>query len=218
MMRFKNIFLIILATLSEVFSSKILFLFPTPTKSHMIVAHALSTTFAERGHEVTVLSPFILSKKIPNHREILVPFNDEIFKKFTQESFQDPVKSLLKSFPWLINLCVDIGMNGINLPEFQKITKNEKFDLIVIGMFFNNFLLGYGDHFKCPTVMLSVMGSSFFSNPLVGNAFESNAVPIINPKNSRKMIFIERVKNFLMVGVEHLMVGYMNYRMKSVYE
>lgn len=218
-MRFQN-FLMILLTLREIFAARILFLFPTPGKSHMIIVHSLSTFLAQRGHDVTVLSPFKYDKEIKNHREILIPFADEIMRNFTKESFENPNQSLIKTLPCVINIATNITKELINLQKFQRILKEEKFDLVVVGMFFNNFLLGYGDHFKCPTVMLSVVASTFISNNLIGNAPESNAVPtiVLNSPNPMRLTFIERVKNFLMAGGEKIINAYINYKLKIIYE
>jgi glucuronosyltransferase len=185
----------------------------------MIIVHALSTTLAERGHNVTILSAFGFDKKIPNHREVLMPFDKETLTKFTQKAFENPNQSILKSLPWIVNKALNLGLDLVKLPEFQKILE-EKFDLVIIGMFFNNFLLGYGDHFKCPTVMLTTTSHISFTNSLTGNSAENNAVPSIHLKPSVlfRMTFFERVKNVLINSVENLMNAYMNYRQKIVYE
>lgn len=52
---------------------KILFAFPSPSKSHLIVVQGLSTYLAEKGHNVTVVSPFPLSKPMDNYRDIVGP-------------------------------------------------------------------------------------------------------------------------------------------------
>jgi hypothetical protein len=185
----------------------------------MIIAHSLSTTLAERGHNVTILSAFGLDKKIPNHREILVPFDKETLTKFTQKAFENPNQSILKSLPWIVNVVLNLGLDLVKLPEFQKI-QEEKFDLVIIGLFLNNFLLGYGDHFKCPTVMLSIASHMSITNSLTGNPAESSVVPSLHlkPSDLFRMTFFERVKNLLINSVENLMSAYMNYKQKIVYE
>jgi hypothetical protein len=215
-----QIFLLILLTLGGTFASRILFIFPTPSKSHMIIAHSMATTLAERGHDVTMLSAFKLGKSVENFREILVPFDDEVLKKKMQEIFENPNQSIFKSLSWILNLNVDLSNKAIQLPEFQKVLKDEKFDLVIIGMFFNNFLLGFGDHFKCPTVMLSTASHMSITNSITGNPAEINAVPSMHmiPVDPTKMTFLERMQNFLMNGGELLMSAYINNRMKITYE
>lgn len=57
-------------------SSKILVLFPSPSRSHLVVAQGITTSLAERGHEVTVVSPFPLDKPMKNYRDIKLELDD----------------------------------------------------------------------------------------------------------------------------------------------
>ena len=60
-------------------SAKILGLFPFPSKSHMAVNVAIVKELAERGHEVTVVSPFPEKSEIPNYKNIAL--NENIIEK-----------------------------------------------------------------------------------------------------------------------------------------
>ncbi|XP_055537421.1 UDP-glycosyltransferase UGT5-like isoform X2 [Wyeomyia smithii] len=51
-------------------TAKILGVFPTASKSHYIVGSALMKALAEKGHEVTVISPFPQSNPLENFRDI----------------------------------------------------------------------------------------------------------------------------------------------------
>jgi glucuronosyltransferase len=50
--------------------AKILGIFPLPGKSHFIVSSALLKELANRGHQVTVYSPFPEKSPIPNYTNI----------------------------------------------------------------------------------------------------------------------------------------------------
>ena len=50
--------------------AKILGIFPLPGKSHFIVSSALLRELANRGHQVTVFSPFPEKSPIPNYTNI----------------------------------------------------------------------------------------------------------------------------------------------------
>ena len=56
-------------------SAKILGLFPMPAKSHMAVNAAIVKELAERGHELTVVSPFPEKPEIPNYKNIVLSAN-----------------------------------------------------------------------------------------------------------------------------------------------
>lgn len=137
--------LILLTLLGVASSSRILFLYPTPSKSHMLVAHSLSTSLAKRGHEITMLSAFPLDKEVQNHRDIVVPFDDKDFKELMKQIIDNPNISVLKTLPRLLDLTFELARVAVEVPEFKRILREEKFDLVIIGMFFNHFLLGFGE-------------------------------------------------------------------------
>lgn len=197
-------------------SSRILFLFPSPSKSHLIVVKGLSTTLAERGHEVTVVSPFPLDKPMKNYRDIKVEVPEDM-TNLQSSMVTEPNKNILKMFPRLIRNLFEMGNGMFQIQEFKKVMEEEKFDLVVIGMFFNNYLLGAGDHFKCPTIMLSVSGPMTFTNLLMGNPLEVSAVRHAMSK-SKLDTFVDRLKNFLLHGGDFAMLAYMNYYQKKNYE
>jgi glucuronosyltransferase len=204
---------LIIANLSS--ASRILFLFPTPSKSHLVIVHALSTTLAEKGHDVTVFSPFPLSKQITGHREFLSPISAKNMK--TIEEFASGTVTTIKIITTVPQLGTDLAQDMIATSDFQNIL-NEKFDLIIIGLTANNFLLGFGHHFNCPTAMLSVQRHSSYSNNLVGNPIEMNAVkqPVFQAANLNS--FLHRVRNTLAFAAEKVAFAGLDYYEKSAYE
>lgn len=54
-------------------SYKILGVFHTSSKSHYIVGGALMRALAEKGHDVTVISPFPQDNPLKNFRDVTVP-------------------------------------------------------------------------------------------------------------------------------------------------
>lgn len=63
-------------------SSKILGVFPSPGYSQFILGERLMSELANRGHEVTVISPFPPKTAVKNYKTILV---DGILKMFEGE-------------------------------------------------------------------------------------------------------------------------------------
>ena len=63
-------------------AAKILCFYPNTGKSHLFVAKALMTELAQRGHYVTVVSGFPLSKPVQNYRDIYVPLDDLTERKY----------------------------------------------------------------------------------------------------------------------------------------
>jgi hypothetical protein len=50
--------------------ASILGVFPFPSKSHMIIQRVLMLELANRGHQVSEVTPFIESKIVPNYTQI----------------------------------------------------------------------------------------------------------------------------------------------------
>lgn len=210
---FKKLTFLLLISISS--ASRILFLFPTPSKSHMVIVHSLSKTLAERGHEVTVVSPFPLDERIKNHREIQTPVPSNV-QNLVNKLVKDSSDEFFITMIRFVFGMVDMGYQSVQSEEFKKIL-NEKFDLLIIGMTYHNFLLGFGDHFKCPTAVLSVQKHFSTTTELVGNPYEPHAVPNYFLKE-KEMTFIWRVKNFLMDAFELLMIRLASYYQKITYK
>lgn len=214
-MKFLSTQLLILFITNSAFGARILFLFSTPSKSHMIIVHALSTALAEKGHEVTVVTPFPLEKPIKNHREIVVPFNSEV-----KETMKTIIDTSSKSFLRMIYMMLKANFQQMEevfiSEEFQKIT-NEKFDMIVIGMNFQNALLGFAEKFDCPVIVLSIQRHVIFTNVMVGNPMAVNANPHLNIAKY-DMNFVDRVKNFAFFGADMLFYTFAHYKQKAIYE
>lgn len=198
-------------------ASKVLFVFPTPSRSHMIVVQGLSKALAEKGHEVTVVSPFPMSKFMKNYRDIKSPVsdNDDEMKKDLMNSTGS---TFIINMPMMLDLITDTTEELLKMSEFKKIMKEEKFDLVIIGFFYNNYLLGLGDHFKCPTIILSVQGPFGITNNIVGNSQEVSAVPHQVIFQPGRMSFMKRVANFLINGADMASTKFMDNQERKLYE
>lgn len=60
--------------------AKILVVFPMPAYSHFSLGFRLSKELADRGHQVTVISPYPQKNPIKNYRDIPVTENIEIIQ------------------------------------------------------------------------------------------------------------------------------------------
>lgn len=206
---------ILLLLFSSTFASKILFLFPTPSKSHMIVVHALSTALAEKGHQVTVVTPFPLEKELKNHREITVPISVEARDK-KDESIDKTPNKFLQTFKLAIDAHTKQA-EKVFAPEIYTKILEQKFDLIVIGVSVMNMLLGFAEILDCPVIVLSVQRHCSLTNLMVGNSWSINAVPVYSNAN-KEMRFVDRVGNFWSLGIDLMIYGYAYYKQKELYE
>lgn len=88
-------------------------------------------------------------------------------------------------------------------PEFVKI-KNEKFDLIVLGWFMNDFHIGLAAHFKVPAVVTLNSKATAFVRNYVGMSQGTSYNPSQFLGYQGVMTFRERVINFFAVSAENL--------------
>ncbi|XP_059612718.1 uncharacterized protein LOC132259183 [Phlebotomus argentipes] len=210
-------FLAFLATQSH--GAKILLAFPTPSKSHMIVASSLMKGLAAKGHKVTVMSSFPEEKPLDNYRDIVVKGDDAI-KEYMKDVAKDGGSStaFFARFTEIIDKSLASANQSFNEEVWQKVMREESFDLVVYGMFFNNFVIGLGDHFKCPVIGIFSGGVTEMMNQISGNPSAVASVPHLFFGKVPEMTFMIRLKTFLFNGVERLLWHYVNYKEKQYYD
>jgi hypothetical protein len=64
--------LLVLLLVTGCYGARILGVFPFPSNSHMIIQRTLMLELADRGHQVTEVTPFLESKILPNYTQIEV--------------------------------------------------------------------------------------------------------------------------------------------------
>jgi glucuronosyltransferase len=197
--------------------SKILFMYPTPGISLLLPLHTVSVALAEKGHDVTFVSTFPLGRKVKNYRDIVVPFN-EAEKEFLKEVAQNPKdKGFTYVFPRVTSLVYRIGNDTLQDKEVRKLMAEENFDLVIIGYFLNDFMFGMADHFKCPSIIFSPVGSLSIINQALGNPLSVSGTPhLFGPVE--QMNFWGRLKTFMISTVDLSLTQYFRYKSKQIYK
>lgn len=152
-----------------------------------------------------------------NYRDIKVQIPDDMIELSRLMSAY-PNKSSWLRFPRLLNNLFEMGNSMIKSIEFKKIMEEESFDLVVVGIYYNDYLLGIGDYFNCPTIMLSVNGAITTTNDLTGNPL---GVAVVRHEflDTEVKTFIGSVKNFVVHSLDSIMMStYLHYRQKQNYE
>ncbi|CAG9797604.1 unnamed protein product [Chironomus riparius] len=210
---------ILLMTIASSKCSRILFIQPSFSKSHVMPLQTLAKELANRGHEITFVSVFPFDKKIENYRDIKLEIEGE-FKVLFNEASKGMTGGVqfFKMFPIFKKLVFGYSNHTINSPVIQKLMKDEKFDLVAVGYFLSEFLLGFADHFKCPSVVFASSSHVSSLMNIVGNPVSPEGT-FSAMSNSKESNFINRVKNFLIYGVEFVLFrGYFYYKSKNVYD
>lgn len=212
-----RVFVAFVFLLGAVECSRILVLYPTISKSHVIPLQTLSLALAERGHDITFVSTYPLNKQVNNYRDIKIPF-DEADKEFLSEIAKDPKgKGFMYMFPRLTSLIYRLGNETLQMKEMRRLMNEEKFDVVILGYFLTEFMLGVADHLHCPSILFSPAGTFPAIMQALGNPLGTSATPhILVPL--KKMDFVGRLKTFLITAVEQVGLRYLNYRARQVYE
>ncbi|CAD7078266.1 unnamed protein product [Hermetia illucens] len=170
-------------------SARILGLFPSPAKSHLIVHMNAIRPMIERGHDVTIVTT--IPVKEPNlkfrHIKAEQPNLDLSVISQNAKGFLNTMKLMAKVTNNLLNL-TNLTLNS---PEMQKLMKEESFDL------------------GSPLQHIS---------KLMGNPLELSYVPDLLTGLQQPMGFFDWVLNYVFSGVEFLLLQYMNYRMDQYYK
>ncbi|XP_055919609.1 UDP-glycosyltransferase UGT5-like [Eupeodes corollae] len=184
-----------LQALDYVESSRILAFFPAPVKSHLIIHTAITNALAERGHQLTVVTTVPLIKTNPRYRHILLD-GCSIPKDYFSEKINEaqPFYRQFISLTEFINDCSNVTLQH---PKMRKLMAEERFDLVILGYFFNELHLGLGAHFKCPVVVSFMVQPVRLINHFVGNPLEGAYVPNLLSAYEQPMNFWQRLKNFL---------------------
>ncbi|XP_044259861.1 UDP-glycosyltransferase UGT5-like [Tribolium madens] len=194
------IFAIILVFRNNVHSAKILGVFHATARSHYILGSSLMRALAEKGHDVTVISPF--GEKNPpkngSYRDIvltgLVEEHDEKIKEINP--FSKNKMGILKIVSMMGNMMIKMTESALNHTNVEKlIHSGEKFDVVVVEEFLNPAHKAFATHFGAHLVSLSTMGANSWSNSFVGNPTPLSYVPNLLLGYTNNMTFLQRVLN-----------------------
>lgn len=199
-------------------SSKILILYPTMSISHMLPLQTLAVVLAEKGHEVTFVSPFPLKKPVKNYRDVKVSYNETLKAEMMERTMGGAsFLSNMKHFPEAMKLMRDVAVDVLHLEEMKRMKKEEKFDLLILGYLFDEFLLGLANHFDCPSVLFTPAGPFGIFHQALGNPYAVDGAPHILV-SSKEASFKGRFITFLATGVEILVFQIIKHYNRKVYE
>lgn len=194
-------FLVLLIGSSE--SARILGVFPTPSISHQVVFHALVKDLAERGHQLTILTPNMMKTDNSNITQIdlngayasawkdLNQVELKLKPRTTRELHTFILKTHMAAFEW-----------QLNHPEVKKLIENaepQTYDVILCELMFHRAALAFSEIFDCPMIEVTSMEPLGTGYGLLGN--EMN--PVMHPENvlpyhHGRLTFIQRVKSLML--------------------
>uniref|UniRef100_A0A1L8EB31 Putative udp-glucuronosyltransferase 1-6-like isoform x2 n=1 Tax=Haematobia irritans TaxID=7368 RepID=A0A1L8EB31_HAEIR len=185
-------------------ASRILCVFPSPSVSHLLIHFAVAETLANDGHDVTIISTIPNCFKATNLKYIHI--EGPIFTPdFAKEMIRRQSNVYIK-FGSTVSQVLDMANSTMNNPkmlDFLSTSKAGDFDLLILGYFMNDFMLGLGAHFQCPIVLSFMVQPIFSINSMIGNPAEESYVASLFVGYKQPMDFWQRVTNFMAYIIEY---------------
>lgn len=122
-------------------------------------------------------------------------------------------KMRIEFMPKVIGAVSNRSVDMLLHPKMQAIMHSgQTFDLMIFGWFLNDFLLGVGAHFQCPTAVVITLHGLRPVRNYVGNPAAVSSVPCITRGHDEApMTFWRRLLEFLMYAAEYLADVIFNY-------
>jgi glucuronosyltransferase len=191
-------FLLIFAPI-QIEGANILFYFAISTYSHRVAVWPLVEALTARGHSVTFFSSFPPIGQNPNITEFRPKFfttqnygpTEEPVLQLRLEGLQSKVWDNLPGFSHMI--CEMILQD----PEVHDWLAKSKFDLVILGAFFNECGLAMAYKMGAKFAIFSPTSHLMWYGDEYGHAPESSWIPELDTQIPHKMGFMDRVSNTL---------------------
>ncbi|XP_068151167.1 UDP-glycosyltransferase UGT5-like [Drosophila tropicalis] len=187
-------------------SANILGIFTSISPSHLIIQMSTVKVLAENGHNVTVVTTLKPKVTHPKINVIQVPLTPDEDKELTA-MLADMTKADNKNL--VLNLYRIFGQRNLIFEKMESVmfdqkvkdlyeNQDNKFDLVFVGFFMNNYQLGLARKLKAPVVITAPMPPSLMLNVLIGNPSEMTYVPsfTLAVEKGKPMTFTQRLINF----------------------
>ncbi|XP_045507239.1 UDP-glycosyltransferase UGT5-like [Colias croceus] len=192
--------LISASIIPEIYTARILAIFPTPSISHQVVFRPLTQELVKRGHHVTILTtdPVFTNKNRPkNLTEIDVhDLSYAIWReKFTFKQEFGKKETVYSQIQTILDLIVPLTEVQYKSKEVQELIndKSVKFDLLLIEAWTRQALI-YSHIYKAPVIQVSSFGAIFDHDETVGSPVHPFLYPILCQQKIYNLTFWEKVE------------------------
>lgn len=197
----KNLLVFLATLLAITDAANILGLFTSISPSHVIIHMAVVKSLIKQGHNVTVVTSIPLKDKNPDYKHIFIHPGDDmnavLEKRMAEMSNTTNPLTKMDQMKSNIKDMANLQYDAILSEKFQSLIKSEKFDLVIIGYFFNDYQLAVAAQLKAP-VVISWMGPPVgLINTYTGNPTAGSYVPNMLVSNKQPMDFGNRAATFL---------------------
>lgn len=200
-MKFISILLLIVFyCVLEIKSSNILVFVPSPWKSHIVSFEPLFLELAHRGHNVTVVSKFVVKNPPKNFTQI-VPKYELDFEAVLDTVMQESNKYLFFFEEIYMRNIIGIKITEtyISSPEVQHFIKEDqtKFDLVIVESFFQDCTIAMGHKYGAPVVSIVPVAPGVSISRHAANPSHFSYIKDFNLNAGKSLNFQNRILNTL---------------------
>lgn len=180
--------------------ARILGVFAFPGRSHWMMIDAILNELLDRGHEVTCIANYPLSRRHENYTEIrIAPIYD-----FWKESVKvDSIYELtdISIHRMLVDFLYSLGLetteHAFKRENVRHFLRNDKsrFDLILAEQFYQESFLMLAHKYRAPVVTVGTFGFAQYMGPLMGMMNMWSHVPHEFLPFTDRMSFWQRLYN-----------------------
>lgn len=201
-----------LATLAS--SANILVLYPGSGKSHKIAVMPIVEELAERGHQITIVSPYPTSTTSSNIKDIVLTESADFFNNIPYTRFDSMTAGFFEEIALLLQEMLDPVLIGYEAmmkhPEFKQILKDKQIDLVILDGLFTEYCRVISHHLQVPSIehFSSADVSPMHISPM-GAAADYSHVPSIASVFTSEMTFFQRMFNMIQSEIKETAYKYL---------
>ncbi|XP_055606533.1 UDP-glycosyltransferase UGT5-like [Uranotaenia lowii] len=202
--------LVFAAGYSPVDGSRILGVFTFPGRSHWMMIDAIINELLDRGHQVTAIANFPLSRSHENYTEIrIAPIYDFWKKSVKVDSLYDlteiSIHRMLVDF--LYSLGLETTEYAFTRPNVKQFLLNDqtKFDLLLAEQFYQEAFLVLAYKYRVPVVTIGTFGFAQYMGPMMGMMNMWSHVPHEFLPYTDRMTLMQRIYNSAISSYELLL-------------
>ncbi|XP_055627180.1 UDP-glycosyltransferase UGT5-like [Toxorhynchites rutilus septentrionalis] len=191
-------------------ASRILGVFVFPGRSHWMMIDAIINELLDRGHQVTAIGNYALSRQHENYTDIrIAPIYDFWKKSVKVDSLYDltdiSIHSMLVDFLYSLGLeTAEYGYTRENVKDFL-VNDKSNFDLILAEQFYQESYLMLAHKYKAPIVTVGTFGFAQYMGPIMGMMNMWSHVPHEFLPYTDRMTLRQRMYNSMVSFYEQLL-------------
>lgn len=193
----KTVLINILLSACVLHAAQILAIFPVHSKSHHSINQPIVRGLVQRGHNITVISPFISNTRSLNYKEIFM--KNDLFSFVDNISIDDV--HLFNGVPNILFPIADLEYSSclkvLKTDFIRRLIQSKKkyVDLILAEQYFTQCYNLLAEQLDVPVIAISPSTSGTGTDLMIGNPGNPAVVPIMTTSYTTNMGFFERIMN-----------------------